>query len=257
MVTHTDVTVIGAGIAGLSAAVACQQRGLRVAIVERGPDVASRDRENASDIASGVGGAGLFSDGKFSFFPSATELWKLEPKSDLQRAYQWFSEIIRVDTVEAPPFPEVATPDGPTAVGQHAEKRYQSYYMPLAARLGMVAALAAEVGAALHTSVSFLTMSLGETCTIQCMRGTDLELFESRAVIGATGRLGPLLLQDLLPSELQTFRRLEIGVRIEQPAGVFFFEMPRPWIQNIFGVIRRMAESGEPFAAAVRVKLWR
>jgi uncharacterized protein len=220
VVIHSDVTVIGAGIAGLSAAVACQQCGLRVAVVERGPDVLDRNRQDAKDVASGVGGAGLFSDGKFSFFPSATELWKLEPKSDLRRAYQWFSEIIRREGLDAPAFPEVLATDAPS--GQHAEKRYLSFYMPLASRLGMVGALAAVVGRALHTSVSFQTMSLGATCEVRCHRGEVLELFESSAVIAATGRLGPLALQNLVPSALQTFRRLEIGVRIEQPADEFF-----------------------------------
>ena len=37
-----------------------------------------RDRYNSKDCISGVGGAGLFSDGKFSFFPSGQNVWKLQ-----------------------------------------------------------------------------------------------------------------------------------------------------------------------------------
>ena len=105
---QADVIVIGAGIAGLSAAVACHRQGLKVAVLDRGSPVIHRNRANPNDIASGVGGAGLFSDGKFSFFPSASGLWTLEPRSDLLLAYDWFSEIARRNAVEPPPFPEIA-----------------------------------------------------------------------------------------------------------------------------------------------------
>jgi len=73
-----DFLIVGAGPAGL----ACAQS-LRVTfpaaktiVIDSGKSVRHRDHENAVDIACGVGGAGLYSDGKFSFFPSGTDIWR-------------------------------------------------------------------------------------------------------------------------------------------------------------------------------------
>jgi uncharacterized FAD-dependent dehydrogenase len=220
---QVDVIVVGAGIAGLSAAVACHRRGLHVAVLDRGPDIIHRDRANPDDIASGVGGAGLFSDGKFSFFPSASGLWRLEPRSDLLLAYDWFSETIGRNGVEPPPFPEILEN---VALGTNPprfiEKDYDSQYMPLASRLQMIKELSDELGAAVHTFATVQAMSFGTTCVIEWTLNGKRDALESRAAILGTGRLGPLLLQDMLPSALQRFERLEIGVRIEQPAERFF-----------------------------------
>ena len=45
-------------------------------IIEKGKSISNRDRNDKFDAVAGVGGAGLFSDGKFSFFPSGTNIWK-------------------------------------------------------------------------------------------------------------------------------------------------------------------------------------
>ena len=72
-----DVVVVGAGPAGLSVAHGLRGSGLKVLLVEEGRACIERDRDSQTDVPSGVGGAGLFSDGKFSFYPSATRLWTL------------------------------------------------------------------------------------------------------------------------------------------------------------------------------------
>lgn len=53
-----------------------------------------RDRYNPEESACGVGGAGLFSDGKFSFFPSSTDLWKLPKKELLLQSLDWVLDIL-------------------------------------------------------------------------------------------------------------------------------------------------------------------
>ena len=70
-----EVIIIGAGPAGLFAALECIQLGLRPIILERGKDVRSRRRDLAklnkeglvnpeSNYCFGEGGAGTYSDGK-------------------------------------------------------------------------------------------------------------------------------------------------------------------------------------------------
>ena len=73
--THTPVIVVGAGPAGLFAALRLIESGLKPIIVERGKEVSPRKRDIAainrnqaidpdSNYAFGEGGAGTFSDGK-------------------------------------------------------------------------------------------------------------------------------------------------------------------------------------------------
>jgi hypothetical protein len=90
-----DVVIIGAGPAGLAAAAACRARDLSYRIVEAGATVLERDHAEHAALPRGVGGAGLFSDGKFSFYPSATRLWQLQPQAHLKLAYAWVSETLR------------------------------------------------------------------------------------------------------------------------------------------------------------------
>jgi hypothetical protein len=60
-------------------------------------DFNARDRYNARDNVSGVGGAGLFSDGKFSLFPAAERLWTLPDRARVLRAYAWILRELGVE----------------------------------------------------------------------------------------------------------------------------------------------------------------
>lgn len=75
------------GHCGLAAAVNSKDSGLRLAITDAGKPSHERERHNASDATAGHGGAGLFSNGKFSFFPSVSQPWALPHMNDLNRAY--------------------------------------------------------------------------------------------------------------------------------------------------------------------------
>ena len=87
-----DVAIVGAGPAGLSAARALRfaAPSLSVSVFESG---SLRDPGDPlgdpARLVRGVGGAGLWSDGKFSFFPSASRLWGLEnADGELEQSYE-------------------------------------------------------------------------------------------------------------------------------------------------------------------------
>jgi uncharacterized protein len=119
-----DTVVIGAGPGGLSAAAELEGRCL---LVEQGPPAEARDRNRPRDLCSGVGGAGLFSDGKHSFFPSATALWSLPDQATLGQAFERTGALLRRFGVEAGPLPDGVPP--PSAPGAWQPKEYRSIYM--------------------------------------------------------------------------------------------------------------------------------
>lgn len=92
-----DIVIIGAGPAGLLAAWCLEGTGISYTIVEQGKLHSKRDRELPYDVSYGFGGAGLFSDGKLSYSPAASQLWrKLDPvrlHSIYEKIRQLFSKV--------------------------------------------------------------------------------------------------------------------------------------------------------------------
>ncbi|MER5642193.1 FAD-binding protein [Kitasatospora sp. NPDC002227] len=221
---RVDVLVVGAGPAGLAAAHSLRGSALSTLLVDGGKPVHQRDRDRSSDMTRGHGGAGLFSDGKFSFYPSASRLWTLPHRSELRAAYEWTCQVLRAAGLDTPPFPD--EPDSfAIDAGEWVLKEYPSYYLSLPARLALSATLVAESEAELLTEtevVDLVHAPQDDVFRAVLRDGTGARTrVEARRVVVATGRFGPLALNGLLTPRL--WRRLEVGFRIEQPAGEAFF----------------------------------
>jgi len=229
--TETDVLIVGAGPAGLAAAAGLRGTGLRMLVVEQGSSLVERDAHRSRHLASGVGGAGLFSDGKFSFRPSATRLWELAPTSDLRNAYLRLTEALAAVGVGAPAF-DASLPGaghGTQWVGNARRKRYPSLYVSPGKRSQLIGNLASvRDGCSLltRTRAVMIRRDTHDCLSVTLQRsapGGRPQVVRTRAVVLAGGRFGPLC--DLVfdtPVFPSTFRRLELGVRVEQPADVFF-----------------------------------
>ncbi len=219
-----DVAIVGAGPAGLAAAHRLTGAGFRVVMIDAGKPVNERDRHADADITRGHGGAGLFSDGKFSFFPSASELWSLPCAANLHAAYDWTCKLLGASGIDTPPFPEDPTAYAACS-GQWVLKSYPSDYMSLAERLALTANLVASIEASLLTEKEVVSVRYDAPTDSFCLGLRDLTCQESpltaRRLILASGRFGPLRLLEL--TEKRSFRRLEIGFRIEQPVQRAFF----------------------------------
>ncbi|MFI6603803.1 FAD-dependent oxidoreductase [Nonomuraea sp. NPDC050536] len=223
-----DVAILGAGPAGLAAATRLTGSGLNVALIDAGLPVADRDRHNPHQTTRGHGGAGLFSDGKFSFYPSATALWSLPRATGLHAAYTWTTGVLAEAGLSCPPFP-----DHPQAYsisdGAWALKDYPSDYLSLQARLDLTARLVDGLDA--HILTSHHMTAAGYDASRDAFHlaldhdGRHAQL-QARRLLVATGRFGPLALDGLTGA--WRFRRLEAGLRIEQRAGLAFFaDMPQ------------------------------
>jgi uncharacterized protein len=208
------LVVIGAGPAGLAAA--CSTSTLNPLVIEAGPRQGARVQKDPALILHGVGGAGLFSDGKFSFWPSGTALWELEPEL-LREAYEWFGAQLVTCNIAAPPLTNNGRHDPP--VEDRYEKRYPSCYATFDDRHKLIENLESSISRLMTDTRVVRVTRNGEVWMVETDRKGRVA---ARNVILATGRFGPILAWRVLPGNALRFRRLEVGARIEQDADQFF-----------------------------------
>jgi hypothetical protein len=223
VVEHLDVVIVGAGPAGLAAGVSLSGGCRSFAILEAGLQSYHRSRDKRAALIRGVGGAGLFSDGKFSFYPSASALWRLRDEALLKEAFQWSAGQIAEQGITAPEFPDLSA-SPPDSVSADGFKYYPSIFMPLEARQKVVEALSEKVGRALRTTsraVAIRETPGGFLLHVETRKG--IQAISSGAIIFAGGRFGPLELSRMMPDTPMVFRRYEVGIRLEQPEGSFIF----------------------------------
>ncbi len=212
-----DVVVIGAGPAGLSAATELA-RDRSCLLLDRGPLAAARDRHGPADLLSGVGGAGLFSDGKHSFFPSATALWQLPHRDTLAAAFEATATLLRAHGIAAA-WRTTAEPLAALEPGRWLEKHYPSLYIPFAERLAMIDALWASCPDR-FSDARVVDAEPGGEIRLHVDRLGGCEEIQTRDLVIATGRWSPRWMRPLIEKlgGRYAFQRHEIGVRLETSA---------------------------------------
>jgi len=217
-----DTIVIGAGPSGLSFCASNKIRG-RVLLIEAGKPLAERDSAQPNDIGVGVAGAGAYIDGKLSFFPAGTALWRGSYEL-LNASYAELRALLAPHCKHVPRMPsEQEVRDYLFACDAAWKlKRYPSLYMDETKRFDFLDALilAATAHAELrcHTRATRIIpadrgfiVKLKDDCTTEHIRASR--------VILAGGRFMPLqrLLRELPTPHAERFRRHEFGIRLELP----------------------------------------
>ncbi|MDB6007497.1 MAG: putative fad dependent oxidoreductase protein, partial [Prosthecobacter sp.] len=200
-----DVLIIGAGPAGLAAGSMLKKEGLIVQVIDNGESIDERQHHDHDILGEGVGGSGLYSDGKFSFYPSASKLWKLEDKESLKTAYTWLRLLAQKYGLDMPDFPhheEAVLCPSDCNTGGPISKTYKSIYGTLEMRLRLIGDLELEIGNMLLCKKHCIDIdhtSHPDTlwCTIESEDGVKTKV-AAKAVIFAGGRFGPLQLPEII-----------------------------------------------------------
>jgi uncharacterized FAD-dependent dehydrogenase len=213
-----DAVVVGAGPAGLSAVAELSRTG-SVLLIEQGPRAVDRRRENPEQVLSGVGGAGLFSDGKHSFFPSATALWTLPDRSALERAFTATAALLRKHGIEAGAMPSSSSSSSSSSIaaGSWQEKHYPALYVPFAERLGCIEHLWSTASEHRLGSRVVNARREGAQIVLELASEHGPEEVAAGAVVVGTGRWSPRWTRSWLEGlgARFAFQRVEFGVRLE------------------------------------------
>lgn len=204
-----DAVVVGAGPAGLSAAEELSRRGSCL-LLERGP--VPPVRRHDVDLLSGVGGAGLFSDGKHSFFPSATGLWRLP---GVEPAFERTAELLRRHGVEVPERERARSSELFGAA--FTPKPYPSLSVSFEERLRCIEALWASAQTRWSGAQVVDAARSGGELRLTVSRSGELVDVRTQRLVVATGRWSARWTRPWLEKlgARFGFRHVEFGVRLE------------------------------------------
>lgn len=210
LIENYDNVIIGYGVSGLCAASILKGNNL---VVEEGKDVSKRNHSESMEAMIGCGGAGLFSDGKFSFYPAGTRVWGLEEKS-LKSAYNSIVEILK-EFIDVPSFPVVSkTVDNPS--NKWILKKYYSKYIDFNSRLKIIEILKSQFkGKILFEHKISWFDKLNDVYYVKIENQSGHSYVRAKRIIIAGGRFYPTSLSRICGIIPMKFRRIEYGLRVE------------------------------------------
>lgn len=216
MLNIYDVIVIGAGPAGLMAGSVFESKGLQYLILEKGPALIDRCLEKPEDVISGVGGGGLFSDGKLSMPPSASALWSELPSVEIRNAYNYLYAELQKICINIPKWKK----EWASFFSYEGEqKKYESILLTEFSRFKLANFLY-EVNAKRICPCTEV-LNIAATKDYYEVKTKNANYFARRVLITA-GKFGNNLLNVSGNNVLKNkFEKYEIGIRVEVPAKKF------------------------------------
>lgn len=230
---NTEILIIGAGPAGLAAATCCITEGVSFMIIEQGKKADDRSYENFGEIVSGIGGSGLFCDGKLSYYPSASKLWNLPNENILKQSYTWLHNLISDFADNFPDFPDYRYSSHlfkfpMESKNNFKKKLYHSVVLNNFQRKELISRLTIPIK---HKIKNGYCVEAIEKCdngfttlARSVLNNNSIIEISSKHIIFCGGRYGPLILREVAPYLAAFYRRHELGIRIEQNIDKFFLK---------------------------------
>ncbi|MBF0200907.1 MAG: FAD-binding protein [Desulfamplus sp.] len=230
-----DVIIAGGGPAGLFAAYHLMEYGdLKVLMIEKGKAPLSRKCPNHNlqkcvgcnpcNILAGIGGAGLYSDGKLNFIPrlGKTDLTQFMPMTDAQALIDETEDIFTRFGMDGPVYP--TNMDKAKKIRKDAKRFGIDLLLIKQKHLGSdnlpryIAEMAGYIeskGLEIHTSESVLDIVLDNGNVAGVL--TDRGRYSAPNVILAPGRIGANWVGNLAQKHGigLSQRGIEVGVRVE------------------------------------------
>lgn len=230
-----DTIIIGGGVSGLMTAYCLTLQKRRVLVVERGHQFYERNHNNPFDVANGIGGSGLFSDGKVSLFPSATHLWKLESEG-LKVGYKEVADFLDVFNVNLPAFLDEWTGFNPDD-SSFVEKKYDSLILSQEQRMMIAFKLIQTIGpnnVLADSEVVRITCKNSAFEVVAKNNSVD-SFYRSHTVVLAGGKHQFEALQHKINGlQFEQYGKYEVGIRVECPNSAFdYYDNPQKDIKLI------------------------
>ncbi len=214
--TNYDVIVIGLGPAGIMATLTLSQKGYRVLAIDRGKTYQMRDPQIPYDVANGFGGAGLFSDGKLSFFPAASNLWANLDKTEVKKAYLMLEEELKKIGYLIPQWKNNWTVRRRENKISKKVKRYRTQYFDRRTCDRFIQHVYDQLSDKILLEREVILVNKNAEGVYQVFLDTPTDIpLTSKAVILATGKVGNGIMDLFENVSFKTHVRYEGGVRVE------------------------------------------
>lgn len=224
-----DCVIIGAGPSGLAAANVLSAAKSDFLVIDKGDYLYKRSQNIPKDIVTGIGGGGLYSDGKVSFFPSGSNLYKLKPDL-LIRSYQTLAELFQNFKIQIPAFDAnwLNQPTNTAAATPIHNKHYHSIVLNQEQLYNTGFYLYDQIGKGKflvnHTVRSVFKENKIYTLMVEDPNSAAIttKIF-ARNIIFCGGKFGSLNLSNYLRGSILKFKKFEFGIRIETEPENFDF----------------------------------
>ncbi len=230
-----DAIIVGGGVSGLMTAYNLTLQKRRVLVVERGRQFYERHHKKPFDVTNGIGGSGLFSDGKVSLFPSASFLWKLN-KSILHPAYDKVESFLRDFDCEIPPFSEEWI-YAAAKYDDSCEKKYDSVMLSQNQRTMIAFKLIQTIGQDNIVANTEVTRIINRTGVfeLEVKNGSSVSSCLAHSVVLAGGKHQfETIMPNLSGVQFDSYNRYEVGIRVECSNSDFdYYNAPQPDIKLI------------------------
>ena len=217
---HFDIFILGAGPAGLSVLFTLKSNNFNnYLMIDFGKSLKEREKYDNEDAFLGTGGAGLYSDGKFSFYPCGTKVWELPDRNLLEKSYEILANLFwKSVNFRIPSFCKNSE-EFKGKVNSFNLKEYPSFYLSFEERKKLINFLSSDDendGKILmrHKLVGINKLEEEKYfITIEDLNNGKQRTFFSKFIVLGGGKYFPLLLQKIYKTP-EIFRRVEFGARI-------------------------------------------